>query len=30
VEHMAARLGLPLTTFSCHDDLSAAIWSGAF
>ena len=24
VEHMAARLGLPLFTVACHDDLSAA------
>ena len=24
VEHMAARLGRPLITVSCHDDLSAA------
>jgi nitric oxide reductase NorQ protein len=24
VEHMAARLGRPLTTVSCHDDLAAA------
>ncbi|HET6789706.1 MAG TPA: AAA family ATPase, partial [Aquabacterium sp.] len=24
VEHMAARLGRPLFTVSCHDDLSAA------
>lgn len=24
VAHMAARLGLPLTTVSCHDDLTAA------
>jgi nitric oxide reductase NorQ protein len=24
VAHMAARLGLPLTTVACHDDLSAA------
>jgi nitric oxide reductase NorQ protein len=24
VAHMAARLGLPLITVSCHDDLSAA------
>jgi nitric oxide reductase NorQ protein len=24
VEHMAARLGRPLVTVSCHDDLSAA------
>jgi nitric oxide reductase NorQ protein len=24
VEHMAARLGLPLYTVSCHDDLSAS------
>lgn len=24
VSHMAARLGLPLTTVACHDDLSAA------
>ena len=25
VSHMAARLGLPLTTVSCHDDLAAAV-----
>ncbi len=29
VEHMAARLGRPLITVSCHDDLSAADLSAA-
>lgn len=30
VEHMAARLGRPLVTVSCHDDLSAADLVGRF
>jgi len=30
VEHMAARLGRPLITVSCHDDLSAADLMGRF
>ena len=30
VEHMAARLGRPLLTVSCHDDLSAADLVGRF
>lgn len=30
VEHMAARLGRPLITVSCHDDLSAADLVGRF
>ncbi len=30
VSHMAARLGLPLTTVSCHDDLTAADLTGRF
>jgi nitric oxide reductase NorQ protein len=30
VAHMAARLGLPLTTVACHDDLSAADLVGRF
>ena len=28
VAHMAARLGLPLQTISCHDDLTAADLTG--
>lgn len=30
VSHMAARLGLPLQTVSCHDDLSAADLTGRY
>jgi len=30
VEHMAARLGLPLYTVACHDDLSAADLIGRY
>lgn len=30
VTHMAARLGLPLWTVSCHDDLTAADLTGRF
>ena len=30
VEHMAARLGRPLITVSCHDDLTAADLVGRF
>lgn len=30
VSHMAARLGLPLTTVSCHDDLTSADLTGRF
>ena len=30
VSHMAARLGLPLYTVSCHDDLTAADLTGRF
>lgn len=30
VAHMAARLGLPLTTVSCHDDLTAADLTGRY
>jgi nitric oxide reductase NorQ protein len=30
VGHMAARLGLPLATVSCHDDLAAADLTGRF
>ena len=30
VEHMAARLGLPLFTVACHDDLSAADLVGRY
>ncbi|HNL42844.1 MAG TPA: AAA family ATPase, partial [Ottowia sp.] len=30
VEHMAARLGRPLVTVSCHDDLTAADLVGRF
>ncbi|TAA64642.1 CbbQ/NirQ/NorQ/GpvN family protein [Shinella sp. JR1-6] len=30
VSHMAARLGLPLSTVSCHDDLSAADLTGRY
>lgn len=30
VSHMAARLGLPLNTVSCHDDLSAADLTGRY
>ena len=30
VAHMAARLGLPLTTVSCHDDLAAADLTGRY
>ena len=30
VRHMAARLGLPLTTVSCHDDLAAADLTGRY
>jgi nitric oxide reductase NorQ protein len=30
VAHMAAQLGLPLTTVACHDDLSAADLVGRF
>jgi len=30
VAHMAARLGLPLYTISCHDDLAAADLTGRF
>lgn len=30
VAHMAARLGLPLDTVACHDDLSAADLTGRF
>lgn len=30
VEHMAATLGRPLITVSCHDDLSAADLVGRF
>ncbi|MFZ7091273.1 CbbQ/NirQ/NorQ/GpvN family protein [Primorskyibacter sp. 2E233] len=30
VEHMAARLGLPLHTVACHDDLSAADLIGRY
>src|SRR5689334_6688949 len=30
VQHMAARLGLPLSTVSCHDDLTAADLTGRY
>ncbi|MBJ7534916.1 CbbQ/NirQ/NorQ/GpvN family protein [Rhodomicrobium vannielii ATCC 17100] len=30
VAHMAARLGLPLTTVSCHDDLTASDLTGRY
>ncbi|WEX11996.1 CbbQ/NirQ/NorQ/GpvN family protein [Chelativorans sp. AA-79] len=30
VAHMAAQLGLPLTTVSCHDDLAAADLTGRY
>ncbi|KQZ47930.1 AAA family ATPase [Rhizobium sp. Root149] len=30
VSHMATRLGLPLTTVSCHDDLAAADLTGRY
>ncbi|MBB4065390.1 CbbQ/NirQ/NorQ/GpvN family protein [Gellertiella hungarica] len=30
VSHMTARLGLPLTTVSCHDDLTAADLTGRY
>jgi nitric oxide reductase NorQ protein len=30
VEHMAARLGLPLYTVACHDDLTAADLTGRY
>ncbi|CAN7587613.1 CbbQ/NirQ/NorQ/GpvN family protein [Rhizobium sp. LjRoot258] len=30
VHHMAARLGLPVSTVSCHDDLTAADLTGRF
>lgn len=31
VSYMAAKLGRPLYTVACHDDLSAPIWSdGSF
>jgi nitric oxide reductase NorQ protein len=30
VAHMAARLGLPLSTVSCHDDLTAADLTGRY
>src|SRR5690554_4365966 len=30
VEHMAWRLGLPLVTVACHDDLSASDLTGRF
>lgn len=30
VSHMAARLGLPLSSVSCHDDLAAADLTGRF
>ena len=30
VSHMAARLGLPLSTVSCHDDLAAAVLTGRY
>lgn len=30
VSHMAARLGLPLSTVSCHDDLAAADLTGRY
>jgi nitric oxide reductase NorQ protein len=30
VSHMAAKLGLPLTTVSCHDDLAAADLTGRY
>lgn len=30
VSHMAARLGLPLQTIACHDDLSAADLTGRY
>ncbi|APO78814.1 denitrification regulatory protein NorQ (plasmid) [Rhizobium etli 8C-3] len=30
VHHMAARLGLPLSTVSCHDDLTAADLTGRY
>ena len=30
ISHMAARLGLPLHTVSCHDDLSAADLTGRY
>ena len=30
VSHMAQKLGLPLTTVSCHDDLAAADLTGRF
>ncbi|PZU21188.1 MAG: AAA family ATPase [Shinella sp.] len=30
VAHMAAKLGLPLTTVSCHDDLTAADLTGRY
>lgn len=30
VSHMAARLGLPLNTVSCHDDLAAADLTGRY
>ena len=30
VSHMAARLGLPLGTVACHDDLTAADLTGRY
>jgi nitric oxide reductase NorQ protein len=30
VAHMAARLGLPLQTVACHDDLTAADLTGRY
>jgi len=30
VQHMAARLGLPVSTVSCHDDLTAADLTGRY
>jgi MoxR-like ATPase len=30
VSHMAARLGLPLHTVACHDDLTAADLTGRY
>jgi nitric oxide reductase NorQ protein len=30
IQHMAARLAVPLTTVSCHDDLTAADLTGRF
>ncbi len=30
VSHMAAKLGLPLSTVSCHDDLAAADLTGRY